>query len=107
MSKQIFSAKKIATIALLLSLHIVVTRFVAVETQVFRIGFNFIPTSLCAMLFGPWIGAVFGFVADLLGMMVFPKGPYFPGFGINEALYAITYGLFLYQKKKDLKHIIP
>lgn len=107
MQKSFFSTKKIATVALLLALHIVVTRFVAIETQIFRISFSFVPTSLCAMLFGPWVGAVFGFVADFLGMMIFPKGPYFPGFGLNEALYAFTYGLFLYKKEKNLKHIIP
>lgn len=107
MQKQLFTTKKVATLALLLALHITVTRFLAIETQIFRISFSFIPTSLCAMLFGPYIGAVFGFVADFLGMLIFPKGPYFPGFGINEALYAFTYGIFLYKKKKDLKHIIP
>ena len=107
MQKQLFSTKKLAILALLLGLHIVVTRFIAIETQIFRISFSFIPTSLCAILFGPYLGAVFGFTADFLGMLIFPKGPYFPGFGINEALYAFTYGIFLYNKKKDLKHIIP
>ncbi|MBQ4517741.1 MAG: folate family ECF transporter S component [Clostridia bacterium] len=107
MQKRFLSTRKLATIALLLALHIVVTRFIAVETQIFRISFSFVPTSLCAMLFGPWIGAIFGFVADLLGMLVFPKGPYFPGFGLNEALYALTYGLFLFNKKKDFRHIFP
>lgn len=107
MQKHSFTTKKLATIALFLALHIVVTRFVAIETQIFRISFSFVPTSLCAMLFGPWIGAVFGFVADFLGMMIFPKGPYFPGFGINEALYAFSYGVFLYKKNVDFKHIIP
>ncbi len=106
MQKKYFSTKKIAAVALLLALHIVVTRFVAIETQIFRISFSFIPTSLCAMLFGPWVGAVFGFVADFLGMLIFPKGPYFPGFGINEALYAFIYGMFLFNKKKNFKHII-
>ncbi len=107
MQKNSFTTKKLATIALLLALHIVVTRFVAIETQIFRISFSFVPTSLCAMLFGPWIGAVFGFVADFLGMMIFPKGPYFPGFGLNEALYAFIYGMFLYKKNVNFKHIIP
>lgn len=107
MQKQLFTTKKLVTIALLLGLHVVVTRFIAIETQIFRISFSFVPTSLCAMLFGPYIGAVFGFVADFLGMLIFPKGPYFPGFGINEALYAFTFGIFLYNKKKDFKHILP
>lgn len=107
MQKRFLSTRKLATIALLLALHIVVTRFIAVETQIFRISFSFIPTSLSAMLFGPWIGAVFGFVADFLGMLIFPKGPYFPGFGLNEALYALTYGLFLFNKNKDFRHIFP
>ena len=31
---------------------------------------------------------------------------YFPGFGINEALYGLTYALFLYKREKSYKNII-
>lgn len=107
MSKSFSKTKKMVTVALFIALHIVVTRFLSWENQAIRISFSFVPVSLCSMIFGPWVGAFSAFCSDFLGMLVFPKGPYFPGFGLNEALYGLTYGLFLYKKNKDLKHIIP
>ncbi len=98
--------KMMVTVALLIALHIVVTRFLSFENQAIRISFGFVPVSLTSMLFGPYIGAASAFISDFLGMLIFPKGPYFPGFGLNEALYGLTYGLFLFNKEKNFKRII-
>ena len=96
------------TVALLITVNIVVSRFLSIQTEIFKISFGFITTSLTAMLFGPFVGAGSAFLADFLGMLVNSKGlAYFPGFGISEALYGLSYGLFLYKKEKNMRHIIP
>ncbi len=106
MQKNFLRTKKMVTIALLIALNIVIVRFLSVQTEFLRISFGFVPTSLCSMLFGPWIGAGSAFLADFLGMVVNSKGlAYFPGFGISEALYGLSYGLFLYQRKKNFSSI--
>jgi len=106
MSKKKITTKMLVTISLFIALHVVVTRFLSWETQTIRIGFGFVPVSLCSMVFGPYVGAISAFLSDFVGMLIFPKGPYFPGFGLNEALYGLTFGFFLYKKKKDYKHIL-
>lgn len=108
MPKQFLKTKTLVMVAMFISLEIVITRFIAIQTPITRIGFGFIPTSLCSMLFGPYVGAVSAFLADFLGMVVNSRGmAYFPGFGLSAALYGLGYGLFLHGHAKTFKRIIP
>ncbi len=93
--------------SLLVSLNVLLTHVVPViMTGVVRVSFGFIPLSLSSMLFGPVIGGIGGAVSDLIGMMIAPKGPYFPGFTLNAFLSGAIYGVFLYKKPKSLARII-
>ncbi len=47
----------------------------------------------------PAAGAVVGGLADLVGALLFPFGPYFPGFTVTAALMGAVYGWFLHGKK--------
>ncbi len=107
MQQKYLSTKKLVMVSLLIALNIVIVRFISIQTPIVRIGFGFIPTALCSMLFGPVWGAASAFLADFLGMVINSHGmTYFPGFGINEALYGLTYALFLYKREKSYKNII-
>lgn len=107
MQKNKIKTKTLVFLALLIALNIVIVRFLSIQTQSIRIGFGFLTTSLSGMLFGPWLSGVAAFCADFLGMVVNSRGmAYFPGFGISETLYGITYGLFLYKREKSYKNII-
>lgn len=102
-----FKAKDIAVIGLMIALKVILTRFLAIETQFVRIGFNFIPSILLAIMYGPWVGATSGALADLLGFFLFPKGfPYYPGYTLSAAIGPMIYGLILYRKKLTLGRII-
>jgi len=106
MQKQFYKTKTTVSIALLIALNIIIVRFLSIQTEFLRLSFGFIPTALCSMLFGPWVGAVAAFLADFLGMLVNSKGlTYFPGFGISEALYGLTFGMFLYKQKTSIWRI--
>ena len=62
-----------------------------------RIGFSGIPNQVVDYLFGPWIGALFGGVMDII--KVFAKGQtFFPGFTITAVCGGLIYGFFLYNK---------
>ena len=91
-------AKTIAFVGLLVSMEVIFTRFLSFQTPIVRIGFGFIPIAFSAILFGPLIGGLSAAIADILGMMIFPKGPYFPGFTLSAFLTGAIYGLFLYKK---------
>lgn len=101
--------KRIQTLVfmgLFLSLEIILTRFLSIQTPFVRIGFTFLPIALSAMMFGPWISGVTAALADVLGMMLFSSGmPFFPGFTASAFLTGVIYGIFLYKKQKNLKNI--
>lgn len=93
-------------IALLIAINVVLTRFVAIQTPIVRIGFGFIPIALSAMFFGPIIGGITAALADIVGMMIFPQGAYFPGFTLTAFLGGAFYGIFLYNKPKTWLNIL-
>ncbi|RCX20129.1 ECF transporter S component (folate family) [Anaerobacterium chartisolvens] len=92
----------IISIGLLISIEVILTRFLSIQTPILRIGLGFIPIALSAMLFGPLAGALTGALADITGMMVFPQGAYFPGFTLSACLTGFVYGIFLHNNPRSL-----
>ena len=76
----LFTTHSIALMGLLLAAEIVLSRFCSIATWNIKIGFTFIPLVLSAGLFGPIGAGVLAALADFLGAILFPIGPYFPGF---------------------------
>ncbi|MBR0092090.1 MAG: folate family ECF transporter S component [Lachnospiraceae bacterium] len=91
--------RKLVLLALLCALFIVLERFLSFNVWNMRIGFAFVPLALSGILFGPLPAAAVGAVGDILGMMLVPTGPYFPGFTLNAALTGAVFGLFLHKKQ--------
>ena len=84
--------------AFLMTTEIIFTRFLAIQTPTLRIGFGFLPMSIMAILYGPfWTGLSY-IACDLLGMMIFPRGAYFPGFTLTAFLTGVIYGVLLHNK---------
>lgn len=89
--------QKLAHVGLLVALEVVLTRFLSINTLSIRIGFGFLPMALAGMLYGPLWGAVTGGLADFLGAILFPTGPYFPGFTLTAMLMGACFGYFLHR----------
>lgn len=81
--------------AMLIAMEIVLSRFLALNTHITKIGFNFVPIVIAAMLYGPVGGAIVGSFGDYLGATLFPIGQYFPGFTLTALLTGAIFGLFL------------
>ncbi len=95
--------------AMLVAIEIVLNRFLSINTLGLKIGFSFIPIVTAAILFGPIkTGVIYG-IADLVGAILFPIGPYFPGFTVCAFLMGAVYGVFLYNKEKIgfFRNILP
>lgn len=92
-------------VAMLVAIEVVLSRFCSISTQVVKIGFAFVPVAVCGMLFGPIWTAVCGGLADFLGAILFPIGPYFPGFTLSATLTGLLFGLLLYRRSKGWWHI--
>lgn len=96
------TTEKLAVTGALTALEVVLTRLLAINTAVMKIGIGFLAVAVCAGLYGPGWGAVCGACADLIGSLLFPTGAYFPGFTLTAALTGVLFGLLLraYTKEK-------
>lgn len=97
--------RTIAVVGLLVSMEIIFTRFLSFQTPIIRIGFGFIPIAFSAILFGPVIGGLTAAIADVLGMIIFPKSAFFPGFTLSAFLSGAIYGLLLYRKQVTVVNV--
>ena len=96
----------VVSVALLIALNVILTRFLSINTTFLRIGFGFLPVAIAGAAFGPFWAAVCGAVGDVLGMMIFPSGEYFPGFTLTAILTGITFGLLIHRKYSLIKNTI-
>lgn len=99
------NTKLVVTVGLLVAVHIVLSRFLSINAWNIKIGFAFVPVFLAAWLYGPVPAALVGGLGDFLGAVLFPIGPYFPGFTLSCALTGIIFGLLLH-KEQTLPRIV-
>ena len=94
MTKLEFSkSKKIILSALLLSILLVLSRFLSIKSTFLVISFSFIPMMLAGIYLGPWYACLICALGDLIGALLFPFGAYFPGFTVSSGLMGLVYGL--------------
>lgn len=87
----------LTVLAMLLAMTVMLDRFpgLSVKTPGWKIGFSFVPPMLAAMLYGPVEAAVVYALSDLFGALLFPFGPYHPGFTVVAAVMGFILGIFL------------
>ena len=90
--------KTITSVAMLISVEIIMSRFLAITTPIVKISFAFIPIVIIAHMYGPLYSSLAAAIADIIGALLFPVGPYFLGFTVTAFLAGLTYGLFLYKR---------
>ena len=97
------SARTVVYLGVLTALEIVLNRFLSINAWNIKIGFSFVPVAVAAMMFGPLGGGVVGALGDFLGAVLFPIGPYFPGFTLTAFLTGAVFGLFLRKERTVLR----
>ena len=90
-------------LAMLTAVEIVLERFCSFQAWNLRIGFSFMALALAGMLFGPAAAAGVGAAGDLIGMLLFPNGTFFPGFTLTAVLKGLVYGIFLHRSQKPAR----
>ena len=100
------STKKLITLGVLVAMDVVLTRFLSLNAWNTRIGFGFVPMVIAALIYGPLSAGVVGALADFIGAILFPTGPYFPGFTFSMFLMGLVFGFFLYKKKAIWRVVI-
>ena len=103
--KQYNMTKILVTVALLIAIEVVLSRFLSIATPIVKIGFAFVPIAICAMMYGPIIAGLAGALADFIGAILFPIGAFFPGFTISAALTGAVFGLFLFRRRGNIPRL--
>lgn len=94
--------KKVILSGILLSLLIVLNRFISIKTPLLIISFSFVPIMMAAIWLGPKYSTLIAALGDLIGAILFPFGTYFPGFTVSAGLVGLIYGIFLYRKSEEV-----
>lgn len=93
------SLRRLVFAALMCALSIVVGALYVTVGDNLRVYFTFFISAVGCAVYGPVMGALVAAVTDTLNFMLFPSGPYFPGYLLSEMVAAMVYGLLLYRRK--------
>ena len=99
--------RTITTAGIMLAIQMVLSSYGVIEvTDSLKISLAHLAVAPTAILFGPVAAGIQGALSDVLGFMLKPSGPYFPGFTLSAALLGVVYGLLLYQTRRTPVQII-
>lgn len=86
---------KIVFTAVLIALNVVFERFLTFQIESNHYSLSVITVAFAAVFLGiPYAAAVAG-VGDIVGALIFPVGPYFPGFTLSNILAAFCIAFFI------------
>ena len=95
------STRNLAFAALMVAAAIILSYFsipVPVNENL-KITFGFLARSTCALVCGPLLGLIYGFVEDILGFILKPSGAFFPGYTLTTMLGMLIYSLCFYRAR--------
>ena len=104
--KKLSNTKTLTLAAMLTAIGIVLGYFKFPINQFIEIRFAFVPLCLAGLLLGPGIAGVMGILVDVGGFLMYPTGPFFPGFTFSSMMTGVIFGLFLYKKRVTLQRMI-
>ena len=85
--------------ALMIALRLILKSVKIPVAPSLNINIQFFVNALGSMVYGPVVALLAGAVSDTLGYLLFPSGPYFPGFLLTEMAGGLIFALFLYRAK--------
>ena len=91
-------ARTLAQLAVLVALEVVLSRFLSINLWSNKIGFAFVPVAVTALLYGPVTTGATAAIADLIGALLFPSGPFFPGFTLTAFLNGMVYSAAFHRR---------
>lgn len=101
-----FDTRSLVLMAVLTAIEIVLSRFLSISAWDMKIGFSFLPIVVAAVALGPWQAAAVAALGDFAGALLFPIGPYFPGFTLTAFLTGLTFGYLLHRNRTTLRVLV-
>jgi len=97
--------KSLTTLGVLTAMQIVLGSLLSVQFLTTKIAFAFIVVAITARLFSPLVTAGSTALAYFLGMLLFPKFTFFPGFILTAFLTGLVFG-YAFQHQTSLTRIL-
>lgn len=88
--------------SLFIVLEVITSQYIGYTVATMRFSLTFAIMGICGYLMGWKKGAMIAVAADLIGMVLYPKGPFFIGFTLAAFLAGAFHGLLYQRKGKDL-----
>ena len=85
--------------ALMIALRLILKSVKIPLAPSLNINIQFFVNALGSMVYGPVVALLAGAVSDTVGYLLFPSGPYFPGFILTEMAGGLVFALFLYRAR--------
>ena len=99
--------RTLTTTGLLLAVQIVLGSYGTIEvTDSLKISLSHLALAPTAIFFGPVVASLQGALSDIVGYLLKPTGPYFPGFTLATLLLGLIYGVSLYKTKHTMPRIV-
>jgi len=92
------SVKSITLLGVLTAMQIMLNSLLSVQFLTTKIAFAFVVVAITARLFSPLVTAGSTALAYFLGMVLFPKFTFFPGFILTAFLTGLVFGLAFYRQ---------
>lgn len=93
------STRMLVLAALLVAVRVALKSLSIPVGESLYITVGFFVNAVGSMVYGPVLGFLSGIVCDLLGCLLFPKGPFFLPFTLIEGLGSLAYALFFYRAR--------
>lgn len=96
----------IAIVGVLIAVDLALSTLYIPVAENLRIKFDFLSRAVIGMVGGPFLALSSGMIADLLGFVLHPSGPFFPGYTLSAMLGSLVYALFFYRSKINIIRIV-
>lgn len=105
-AKEFKSLHTIILCGLLGALGIILSLFTSIHLGPFTITYAWIPNRIVDFLFGPFVGAIYGGVMDIIKFMMKPSGSFNLAYTAMAVFAGIIFGAVLYKKPVSFARIL-
>ncbi|ANZ60356.1 hypothetical protein AYR62_00105 [Secundilactobacillus paracollinoides] len=98
--------KQLVLASMFVAIEVVLNSILVLQFQTMKLSFAFIVIALTAQLFSPYWTASIAAIAYTIGMILFPKFGFFPGFILTAFLTGLVFGIFLQRTPSFIKIMI-
>lgn len=100
------SIKILTLLAVFIAIKIAISSFFIPVGDNLRVYFTFFFVAVEACIVGPIPAMISGVLTDILGFIIHPSGPFFPGYAISNMVASLIYALFLYNTRITITKIV-